>query len=570
MRARLGEHVAQSILDSAIRQAALEAGQSFAAKTPGEVNLRSFQEIQDLWTQDDALTAVVVIATDKQFHYNVTRCRYAEAYHQLGLGHIGHLLSCNRDFVFPSGYNPDIKLKRTQTIMEGAPHCDFEYSYEPAAPDASAACGDARPVTSTSLPEVASAASDLPSVDRVRLWADLMYTARFGSSGDTGMKRLAFSEADQRVREWFRDQCQALGCTVETDCIGNMFATYPGTNATLNAIAVGSHLDTQPGGGRFDGILGVLAGIEVIRTLKESGLQLLHPFTVVNWANEEGCRFSPAMMGSGVFCGALDRDSIEGVSDRDGITVRQALEDIGFRGELPPGHRQFTAYLELHIEQGPILEANSRDIGVVTGIQGICWLDIHIKGTEAHAGSQPMGMRQDALVRAARLVQAVEALAHAYSPGVATVGFSSTLPNSRNVVPGQVRLGVDMRHPVDDELSTMEEKLLTEIELLAPGTEVTRVWRKPPVVFTPNLNATVRREAERYGLSAMELVSGGGHDAGHVASAAPTTMIFIPSKDGLSHNEREFSSPEQCAAGADVLLATIIDIDKRIAADNEG
>ena len=400
----------------------------------------------------------------------------------------------------------------------------------------------------------------MASIDGSRLWNDIVSTAQFGASGTTGVTRLALSQEDRQVREWFAAECGALGCTVEVDRIGNMFATYPGEDMGLDAIAVGSHLDTQPGGGRFDGILGVLAGVELVRSLREASMRLRRPLTVVNWTNEEGSRFSPAMMGSGVYAGVRAVEEVEAIEDKAGTTVGQALRDIGFRGELA-SRPDFAAYVELHIEQGPALEAAGTEIGIVTGVQGVRWFDITIEGTESHAGSTPMGQRDDALVAAAHIVIAVQDLARRNAPGVGTAGFIRAEPNSRNVVPGAVRLEVDLRHPSEAGLAAMEKALRDEVAHVSPAAEVSRIWNKAPVEFDPRCVDAVRRSARALGLSAAEMVSGGGHDAAHVAALAPTAMIFIPSKDGLSHNELEYSSPEECANGAAVLLHTVLEID---------
>lgn len=400
------------------------------------------------------------------------------------------------------------------------------------------------------------------SVDGDRLWADLLSTARIGAYGETGMNRLALGATDGEVRGWFAAECRALGCTVEVDAIGNMFATLPGTEPGLAAIAVGSHLDTQPAGGRFDGILGVLAGVEILRVLHASGQRLRHPFTVINWTNEEGSRFSPAMMGSGVFCGVHDLETIYARADKEGVTVGEALEAIGYRGAHAPGHLPMAAYLELHIEQGPVLEADGSAVGVVSGVQGLRWLDVRIRGTEAHAGAFPMNLREDALVSAAKVVLATEAVALKHPPGVATVGYIHAGPNSRNVVPGEVRLEIDMRHPEEEGLAAMEAALTAEIGRLVPGAEVSVVWRKAPVAFDAGLRGAIRQEAEGLSLSAIDMVSGAGHDAAHVAGKVPTAMIFIPSREGLSHNEREYSSPQQCADGANLLLRSVLRADQ--------
>ncbi|MEK1867329.1 MAG: Zn-dependent hydrolase, partial [Ensifer adhaerens] len=285
-----------------------------------------------------------------------------------------------------------------------------------------------------------------PATSGDRLWADIVSTARFGAADKGGVTRLTLTEEDREVRDWYVAECRALGCTVEIDPIGNIFATYAGEDMSLPAIAVGSHLDTQPQGGRFDGILGVLAGVEILRTLKESATRLRHPLVVVNWTNEEGSRFSPAMLGSGVFAGALALDDAQARTDREGVTVGSALDAIGYRGKAKIDPASFAAYVELHIEQGPLLEASATEVGVVTGIQGLRWFDVTITGTEAHAGSTPMAQRDDALVAAAEIVLAVRDIARQNPPGVGTVGFVEVGPNSRNVVPGSVRLQIDMRH----------------------------------------------------------------------------------------------------------------------------
>lgn len=403
--------------------------------------------------------------------------------------------------------------------------------------------------------------TNMPAVNGDRLWADIVATARFGGTDKGGVTRLTLTEEDRQVRDWFIAECRSLGCTIEVDRIGNIFATYPGEDPSLPPIAVGSHLDTQPQGGRFDGILGVLAGVELIRTLKETATVLRHGLTVVNWTNEEGSRFSPAMMGSGVFSGASRLEAIETVIDRDGKTVLAALETIGYRGETAVGHVGFAAYVELHIEQGPLLEAAATEIGIVTGVQGVRWFDVTITGTEAHAGSTPMAQRDDALVAASEIVLAVRDIARRHAPGVGTTGSAAVGPNSRNVVPGSVQLQIDMRHPSEAGLDQMQAALEQAIGAIDARIALSHIWSKQPVVFDPGIVDAVRASAVALGFSATEVVSGAGHDAAHIAGRCPTAMIFVPSKDGLSHNEAEYSSPEECARGADVLLQTVLQID---------
>ncbi len=267
-----------------------------------------------------------------------------------------------------------------------------------------------------------------PATNGDRLWNDIVTTARFGGTDKGGVTRLTLTEEDRQVRDWFVGECRALGCSVEVDGIGNIFATYPGEDMALPAIAVGSHLDTQPQGGRFDGILGVLAGVEILRTLKETSTRLRRPLTVVNWTNEEGSRFSPAMMGSGVFADALSLDAAHALSDREGVTVGAALDAIGYRGRGTLEATALAAYVELHIEQGPLLEASATEIGVVTGIQGLRWFDVVITGTEAHAGSTPMAQRDDALVAAAEIVLAVRDIARENPPASEPSASSRSAP----------------------------------------------------------------------------------------------------------------------------------------------
>ncbi|WVT76981.1 Zn-dependent hydrolase (plasmid) [Sinorhizobium chiapasense] len=402
-----------------------------------------------------------------------------------------------------------------------------------------------------------------PATNGDRLWNDLVTTARFGGTDKGGVTRLTLTEEDRQVRDWFVGECRALGCSVEVDGIGNIFATYPGEDMALPTIAVGSHLDTQPQGGRFDGILGVLAGVEILRTLKETSTRLRHPLTVVNWTNEEGSRFSPAMLGSGVFAGALSLDAAHALSDREGVPVGAALDAIGYRGSAAVEPTALAAYVELHIEQGPLLEASATEIGVVTGIQGLRWFDVVITGTEAHAGSTPMAQRDDALVAAAEIVLAVRDIARENTPGVGTVGFVEVGPNSRNVVPGSVRLQIDMRHPSEAGLDRMETALQDAVRKAGARAGLMRVWSKAPVVFDPSIVHAVRASAEALGYSATDAVSGAGHDAAHIATITPTAMIFVPSKEGLSHNEAEYTAPEECARGAEVLFQTILELDRR-------
>ncbi|MBS0235043.1 MAG: Zn-dependent hydrolase [Proteobacteria bacterium] len=402
-----------------------------------------------------------------------------------------------------------------------------------------------------------------------RLWESLMTTARFGGTEKGGIRRLALSDEDKQVRDWFKAECEALGCTVTADEVGNMFATRAGRDNRLPPIAMGSHLDTQPTGGKFDGALGVLAALEVMRTLHEQDYETNAPIEIVNWTNEEGSRFPPAMLASGVFAGVFPPEYAYERTDRDGITFLEALERISYRGPAKAGDHKLSAMFELHIEQGPILENEKKMIGVVTGVQGMRWYEITINGEDAHTGATPMYLRKNALLGAAQIIEAVDAIGQKHQPGVATVGLIENKPNSRNVVPGEVFLTVDLRHPDETALNDMESELRSALECtmsaLKLAYEEKKIWGSPAVKFAPELIDFVRDAATKSGFAMRDMVSGAGHDAAYVARVAPTTMIFVPCEGGLSHNEAEATSSEECAAGAQVLLDAVIACDQSLA-----
>ncbi|HML27241.1 MAG TPA: Zn-dependent hydrolase [Hyphomicrobium sp.] len=405
-------------------------------------------------------------------------------------------------------------------------------------------------------------------INAVRLWDSLMETAKFGGTEKGGIKRLTLTDEDKRVRDWFKAQCEALGCTVSIDEVGNMFATRPGRDKSLPPIAMGSHLDTQPTGGKFDGILGVLAALEVMRTLHEQDYETNAPIEIVNWTNEEGSRFPPAMLASGVFAGIFPPEYAYERTDRDGITFLEELERIGYRGSMKTGDHKLSAMFELHIEQGPILEDENKMIGVVTGVQGMRWYEITIHGQDAHTGATPMYLRKNALLGAARVIEAVDAIGQKHQPGVATVGLIENKPNSRNVVPGEVFLTVDLRHPDEDALDAMEAELRAALESSIPPLALTyeekKIWSSPAVKFAPELIECVRGAATKSSYAMRDMVSGAGHDAAYIARVAPTTMIFVPCEGGISHNEAESTRPEECAAGAQVLLDAVIAFDQSL------
>ncbi|MEK9724147.1 MAG: Zn-dependent hydrolase [Rhodospirillaceae bacterium] len=407
------------------------------------------------------------------------------------------------------------------------------------------------------------AGTNIP-VNSDRLWASLMEMAEIGATEKGGNCRLTLTDLDKQGRELFIRWCEQAGCTVTVDAVGNLFARRPGRDPGKAPVMMGSHLDTQPTGGRFDGVLGVLAGLEVIRTLNDHGVETEAPVEVACWTNEEGSRFSPAMMGSGVFAGIFELADIRATVDIDGLTFGAELDRIGFAGDQTPGDHPVGAYFELHIEQGPILEAEKRTIGVVTAAQGQRWYEITVTGVESHAGPTPMPRRRDALVAASQVVQEVNRIGHRHAPhACATVGHMLVSPNSRNVIPGSVFLTVDFRHPVDATLSEMDAALRAFCAELAERdqvqVDVVDFWYFPPTPFADDCVAAVRAGATAAGFDHMDIVSGAGHDAVYLAGVAPTGMIFVPCEDGISHNEIENATPKDCAAGCQVLLHAVLE-----------
>lgn len=408
------------------------------------------------------------------------------------------------------------------------------------------------------------------SVNLNRLWHDLMTTAGFGASPGGGLTRLALTDSDREVRDWFRAAAREAGCAVTVDDMGNVFARRPGTRHDLPPILVGSHLDTQPEGGRFDGVLGVLAGLEAVRALNDAGIATAHPIEVVNWTNEEGSRFDGQAQGSAVFVGRVTRAAADDRRDAEGHRFGDELERIGYRGTESCGAHPIAGCLELHIEQGPALEARNRDVGVVTGVQGMRWFNVTLEGFAAHAGTTPMHLRRDAALGAARMVETVhEACRATASDAVATTGLVRTDPGSRNVVAGRARLTVDMRHPDDAVLDRLEGtlrerfgKICGELGLTF---EMERAGQTPPVTFDPVAVEAVRAAAKAHGYAHDEMVSGAGHDAAQVAGITPTAMIFVPCRDGISHNEAESITQANAAAGANVLAEALCRLDNALA-----
>ena len=379
------------------------------------------------------------------------------------------------------------------------------------------------------------------------------------------MCRLAASDLDGEARRLFIRWCEEAGCTVAVDKIGNIFARRAGRNPDLAPVMTGSHLDTQPTGGRFDGAYGVMAGLEIVRTLNDLGYETEAPIEIVAWTNEEGSRFSPAMVGSGVFAGVFDLSyGLERPDNVTGVTLGAELDRIGFAGPEPVGGRKVAAYFEAHIEQGPILEAAGKPVGVVTGAQGQRWYEITVTGQEAHAGPTPMPRRSDALVGAARMIDAVNRIGHAHAPDAcATVGSVQVSPNSRNTIPGRVFFTVDFRHPEDAVLTQMDRELRAACAAAAASqgldAEVKEFWYFPPTPFDPSLVAGVRDAARAQGYPHQDIVSGAGHDAVYMARVAPTAMVFVPCVGGISHNEIEDAKPDDLTAGCNVLLNAVLE-----------
>jgi N-carbamoyl-L-amino-acid hydrolase len=396
-----------------------------------------------------------------------------------------------------------------------------------------------------------------------RLWNALMELASIGATEKGGVKRLALTELDHQGRDLVVSWGREAGLSITVDQIGNVFMRREGRNPALAPIVTGSHIDTQPTGGKFDGNYGVLAGLEVVRTLNDLQIATEAPIEVAFWTNEEGSRFVPVMMGSGVFCGAFSLETAYGARDVDGKSVRDELARIGYLGDEVPGRHPIGAYFETHIEQGPVLEDAGKVIGVVPAVMGLSWYDCVVGGMEAHAGPTPMGLRRDALQVATRIMQEVVAIANRYPPyGRGTVGMVQVFPNSRNVFPGQVKFSIDLRNVNDELLNTMHEEMLAYVAQTRADTglsvEIERVSYYPPCPFHPDCVDAVRAATAKLGYSTMDVVSGAGHDAIYAARVAPAGMIFVPCKNGISHNEIEDAQPDHLEAGCNVLLHAML------------
>ena len=397
-----------------------------------------------------------------------------------------------------------------------------------------------------------------------RLWDSLMEMAKIGPGIAGGNNRQTLTDEDSEGRALFKKWCESAGCTMGLDQMGNMFASRPGSDPNALPVYVGSHLDTQPTGGKYDGILGVLGGLEIINTLNDLKIKTKHPIVVTNWTNEEGTRFAPPMLASGVFGGIHTQEWAYDREDSEGKKFGDELVRIGWRGEEEVGARKMRAFFELHIEQGPILEAEGKDIGIVTHGQGLSWTQITIIGKDSHTGSTPMPMRKNAGLAMARILENVDQIALSHAPhAVGAAGHIDVYPNSRNVIPGKVVFTVDLRSPELNVIHDMEQRLRSGAKKVCDemGLEVSfeKVGGFDPVTFDESCVSALRNAAERMGYSHMNIISGAGHDACWINGVAPSAMVMCPCVDGLSHNEAEDISREWAVAGADVLMHAVIE-----------
>ena len=401
-------------------------------------------------------------------------------------------------------------------------------------------------------------------VNGERLWDSLMEMAKIGPGVAGGNNRQTLTDEDAEGRHLFQQWCEQAGCSMALDKMGSMFAHREGTDPDALPVYVGSHLDTQPTGGKYDGVLGVLSGLEIIRQLNDMNIKTKHPIVVVNFTNEEGTRFAPAMVASGVFAGKHTLDWAYDRTDAEGKRLGDELERIGYMGDEEVGARKMHAFFELHIEQGPILENEDTEIGVVTHGQGLKWLEVTLTGRESHTGSTPMPMRVNAGLGMARVTEMVNDIALSHAPhAVGAVGHCDVYPNSRNIIPGKVVFTVDFRHPDKAVIADMEQRLNEGVKKIADdiglGMSIQEVSGFDPVKFDDNCVSAVRSAAERLGYSHRDLVSGAGHDACWINRVAPTAMVMCPCVDGLSHNEAEEITPHWATASTNVLFHAVVE-----------
>ena len=409
------------------------------------------------------------------------------------------------------------------------------------------------------------------NINSDRHWSRLMELATIGATSKGGVCRVALTDQDRAGRDLYIKWCKKAGCDIDIDQMGNIFARRAGKIDSLPPIMMGSHLDSQPTGGKFDGAYGVLAGLEVIETLNDHQVETNHPIEIVSWTNEEGARFAPAMVSSGVFAGVFTLEEAYSCTDKQGKKLGDELERIGYKGPTPVGNRPYSATFEIHIEQGPILEQSGHTVGVVTGVQGIRWYDLVLYGKETHAGPTPMAWRVDPVRSATDILQGLYKLADTYGPNARiTVGYLDANPGVKNTVPGSLKVSIDMRHPNERTLIAMHNDLKFMIREHLQSSKVTgdlkEIWYAPPVRFDEHCIEAVRGAAKKLGIPSKEMVSGAGHDAVYVSKVAPTSMIFIPCKDGLSHNELESIELEHAVDGTNVLLHAVLNMDQQLKA----
>src|SRR5699024_7371056 len=401
-------------------------------------------------------------------------------------------------------------------------------------------------------------------INEERLFKIINVSASIGETKNQGLYRLALSKEDKEIREIFIQWLEQENLVVRVDDFGNIYGRRESRNKNAPAVTFGSHLDTQPFGGRFDGVVGVLAGLEVIRVLNENNIETENPIEIINFTNEEGARFGPPMMGSGGATGAFTKEFVYESQDAEGITYEQALTDLGFQGKQQHRLQNVKNFIELHIEQGPILESNKTEIGIVQGIQGMSWLSVTVKGEANHAGPTPMENRKDALAPAAKMISAVQDIAGEVPGLKTTVGKMNISPNVPNVIPGEVTFNIDIRHQEDNVRKNTTESLKERLSVIALRNNVeitmTTDWESNAVQFSDKVTESIKKAVDARDYTSMELYSGPGHDAKYMADIAETAMIFIPSKDGISHNEAEWSSKKDIARGATILLEVICDL----------
>ncbi|KAH8892681.1 putative N-carbamoyl-L-amino acid hydrolase [Thozetella sp. PMI_491] len=414
--------------------------------------------------------------------------------------------------------------------------------------------------------------------DAQRTIETLEQACQWGNTPDGGMNRLTCNDDDRKVRDWFIEEAKKYGCQVKVDSMGNIFAIRSGQNNDLPPIGLGSHLDTQPTGGKYDGILGVISGLEVLKAVHTNNITTYAPLAVINWTNEEGARFPPAMLCSGVWGGAFTTEYAHARTDPDGITLKQALEGIGYLGEVPCSYdaNPLSAHFEVHIEQGPMLDAAESPVGIVKGVQSIRWYHVDVVGREAHTGTTPMDRRSDALLGAAKMIVETNRFVTegelAARGARATIAVVNSTPQSINTIAGKVRLGLDIRAPSDADVQKVEDLCKARFDEICKEHGLTinfdLFWVSPALQFDPTMVQCVTESAKDIGCE-MELVSGAGHDSVYTSLKVPTAMIFVRCRDGVSHNPAEYSRPEDCAAGAEALLGAYMRYDNYLRSKHE-